>query len=93
MPQTPLPHSLRLLLRDHQSTHETFCVKMAAISTLAIRDTVSHLAKRGNWASHEAGVIVVFCIVFVVAAGLIGLFLTRLIKRKAAAREASRSTV
>lgn len=60
---------------------------MAAIDTsaLIVRDAAAHLAKRGNWASHEAGVIVVFAIVFVVAVGLIGLWLhKRLLARKAA---------
>lgn len=59
---------------------------MAAIDTTALiaRD-VAHLAKR-NWASKEAGVIVVFCIVFVVAVGLISLWLYKTISaRKAAA--------
>lgn len=37
---------------------------MAAIKSLMTRDSVAHqLAKRQNWASKEAGVIVVFCIV------------------------------
>ena len=42
---------------------------MAAIDTaLAGPQTLNNLnrlAKRGNWASQEAGVIVVFCIVFI----------------------------
>ncbi|KAJ4423653.1 hypothetical protein N0V82_001676 [Gnomoniopsis sp. IMI 355080] len=36
-------------------------------SALVSRDTISHIAKRENWAQKEAGVVVVFCIVFVVA--------------------------
>ncbi|KAK3327778.1 hypothetical protein B0T19DRAFT_441721 [Cercophora scortea] len=53
--------------------------KMAAINTaLVARDTVSHLAKR-NWAGQEAGVIVVFCIVFIVAVGVGGLFISKAI--------------
>lgn len=51
---------------------------MAAINTsLIAREAVSHLAKRGGWASREAGVIVVFCIVFIVLVGVIGLFISR----------------
>ena len=33
--------------------------------------------KRSNWAGKNAGVVVVFCIVFVIGAGLLGLFLQR----------------
>lgn len=33
--------------------------------------------KRSNWAGKNAGVVVVFCIVGVIAAGLLGLFLQR----------------
>lgn len=64
---------------------------MPAINTAALvaRDTMSHIAKRENWAQKEAGVVVVFAIVFVVAVGVIGLFIGRKISaaraRKAAA--------
>ena len=57
---------------------------MATIPTLEMRSSAHRLAKRGNWASREVGVIVVFCIVFVVATGLIGLGISKyLAKRKA----------
>ncbi|TVY17469.1 hypothetical protein LARI1_G004341 [Lachnellula arida] len=46
---------------------------MAPITTRTIHQLVK---RRKNWAAREAGVIVVFCIVFLVATGLIGLFLT-----------------
>lgn len=42
---------------------------------------------RSNWVGKNAGIVVVFCIVFVIAAGLIGLFLYR----KVAARVARRA--
>jgi heme/copper-type cytochrome/quinol oxidase subunit 2 len=61
---------------------------MAAISTLQtlqLRDAAHQLAKR-NWAGQEAGVIVVFCIVFVVAVGLTFLCVTRYLARRKAAR-------
>jgi hypothetical protein len=62
---------------------------MAAIKSLMTRDSVAHqLAERSNWASREAGVIVVFCIVGVVAIGLLGLFLYK----KAAARKANKAS-
>jgi hypothetical protein len=54
-------------------------------SKLVVRDSFSHIAKR-NWASQEAGVVVVFCIIFVVAVGLIALF----ISKKLAARKAAK---
>lgn len=34
-------------------------------------------AKRSNWASREPGVIVIFCIVFLVTLGIISLFAYR----------------
>jgi hypothetical protein len=63
---------------------------MAAISdlqTLQMRDAVHQLSKR-NWAGQEAGVIVVFCIVFVVGVGLLGLCISRYLARRKAARPA-----
>lgn len=56
-------------------------------SELIARETFTHLAKRSNWAGREAGVVVVFCIVFVVACGLIGL----VIHKRMAARKAAKS--
>lgn len=39
---------------------------MAAINTaLVAREAISTLVKRNNWAAENAGVMVVFCIVFV----------------------------
>lgn len=47
-------------------------------------DAVSQIAKRENWARQEAGVIVVFCIVFVVGVGLLSLFIhKKLVARRA----------
>ncbi|OAA68509.1 hypothetical protein SPI_00704 [Niveomyces insectorum RCEF 264] len=60
---------------------------MAAIDTTALLSReAAHLAKRSNWAGREAGVVVVFCIVFVVGVGLIGLF----VHKKLAARKAAK---
>jgi hypothetical protein len=62
---------------------------MAAIKSLMTRDSVAHqLAKRQNWAAQEPGVIVVFCIVGVVAIGLLGLFLYK----KAITRKANKAS-
>ncbi|EMD91017.1 hypothetical protein COCC4DRAFT_31789 [Bipolaris maydis ATCC 48331] len=57
---------------------------MAAISMpLAARAeyTLHQLAKRKNWAEREPGVIVVFCIVFVVAVLFLAMFINK--KRQA----------
>lgn len=64
---------------------------MPAINTIAIRDAVmSELVKREkSWPAREAGVMVVFCIVGVVAIGLISLF----VHKKLVARRAAKSTV
>lgn len=63
---------------------------MPAINNAIVaRDTFSHIAKRENWAQQEAGVVVVFAIVFVVAVGLIGLFISRKISAARARKQAS----
>ena len=42
------------------------------------------IVKRSNWASENPGVILVFCIVFIVGVGIVSLFAYRLwMKRKA----------
>ena len=50
---------------------------------------VSTIVKRENWAQQEAGVVVVFCIVFVVGVGLLALF----IHKKLAARKAAKQNL
>ncbi|KAK0386458.1 hypothetical protein NLU13_6294 [Sarocladium strictum] len=61
---------------------------MAAISTLEVTNSVlSQLAKREkSWPQREVGVMVVLCIVFVVAVGLIGLWLYKLAQKRKAAK-------
>jgi len=60
---------------------------MAAISELQVREAAHQLIRRkSNWAGHEAGVIVVFCVVFVVAVGLLSLCISRALARRRAAR-------
>jgi len=61
---------------------------MPVINTIVARESFSHIAKRSNWAAREAGVVLVFCIVFVVAVGLISLF----VHKKLAARRAAKQT-
>ncbi|KAI1344773.1 hypothetical protein F5Y15DRAFT_5041 [Xylariaceae sp. FL0016] len=62
---------------------------MPAINTAIVaRDTFGHIAKRQNWAAKEAGVVVVFCIVFVVALGLICLWISKCITRRKAKKAA-----
>lgn len=60
---------------------------MPAINALVAREAVSTIAKRQNWAQKEAGVIVVFCIVFIVAVGIIGLFIGRKISAARARKQ------
>ncbi|CAK7567152.1 MAG: hypothetical protein SEPTF4163_005114 [Sporothrix epigloea] len=63
---------------------------MAAIDTSAlIARGASTLAKRSNWAKHEAGVIVVFCIVGIVGIGLVSLWLHKLLTARKVARAAN----
>lgn len=52
--------------------------KMAAISLVDRSESNSlHLLVRRNWASENPGVILVFCIVFVVGMGIVMLFAYR----------------
>ncbi|KAI9796294.1 MAG: hypothetical protein M1833_006379 [Piccolia ochrophora] len=46
------------------------------------------LEKRANWAGQNAGIILVFCIVGIIAIGVISLF----VYRKVTARKAARAT-
>ncbi|KAE8154465.1 hypothetical protein BDV25DRAFT_147723, partial [Aspergillus avenaceus] len=49
---------------------------MPAITALTPRARVE-IIKRSNWAGENPGVILVFCIVFIVAVGIIALFAYR----------------
>ncbi len=60
---------------------------MPAVRSLVAREHFALIAKRENWAQQEAGVVVVFAIVFVVAVGLLSLF----IHKKLAARKAAKA--
>lgn len=62
---------------------------MAVISLPPDPEAIHHISERSNWASHEAGVIVVFCVVFIVVTGVLGVFIGRAISR----RKISRSVV
>jgi len=59
---------------------------MAALDTTSpIARAAANIAKRSNWAGHVAGVIVVFCVVFVVGSGLLSLFIyKKMVARRAA---------
>ena len=54
---------------------------------LVARDAALQLVKRKNFAGKNPGVILVFCIVFIIVVGLLGLFLYR----KMLARRARRT--
>ncbi|QUC20583.1 uncharacterized protein UV8b_04824 [Ustilaginoidea virens] len=57
---------------------------MAAVNTaLLARQAARAIAKRGDsWPANNVGVMVVFCIVFVVAVGVIGLYIAKCLKRR-----------
>lgn len=55
--------------------------------TLIARDQSLHQLAKRNWADNNVGVIVVFCIVFIVAVGLITLFTYRKMMAKKALRQ------
>ncbi|KAG5927868.1 hypothetical protein E4U42_001665 [Claviceps africana] len=55
---------------------------MAAIDTaLFAREAVNTLARR-NWPAENAGVMVVFCIVFIVACAIIGTSIAKCLARR-----------
>ncbi|KAJ6013417.1 hypothetical protein N7540_008008 [Penicillium herquei] len=54
--------------------------------------TLYLLAKRKNFASRNPGVILVFCIVFLVALGIISLFIYRWVLRKQAEKQQFETT-
>ncbi|KUJ15883.1 uncharacterized protein LY89DRAFT_735029 [Mollisia scopiformis] len=62
---------------------------MAAISKIEAQQAVANLlAKREkSWAAREPGVILVFCIVFIVASGLLGLCVSKALAKRRAARQ------
>ncbi|KAK2043252.1 hypothetical protein LZ31DRAFT_595777 [Colletotrichum somersetense] len=79
--------------RDGTPTlHSSLPFKMPSVNSIIARDAVHQLAKRKNWASQEAGVIVVFCIVFIVAVGVAGLMISRCLSRRKAKRQAAESS-
>jgi hypothetical protein len=61
---------------------------MAAISALTTTNSVlNQLAKREkNWAQREVGVVVVLCIVFIVAVGLIFLYAYKAMQKRKASK-------
>ncbi|KAK3900743.1 hypothetical protein C8A05DRAFT_35616 [Staphylotrichum tortipilum] len=62
---------------------------MPAISLPVVARDFAHIAKRSNWAGENAGVMVVFSIVFVVFVGLVALF----ISKKVQARKEKRAAI
>ncbi|KAF2454815.1 hypothetical protein BDY21DRAFT_276438, partial [Lineolata rhizophorae] len=47
-------------------------------------EALHQFAKRSNWAAEEPGVVLVFCIIFVVALLLIGLFVHKKLQQRKA---------
>lgn len=67
----------------------SFTLKMPALNLALIPRDTNLLIKRinnDNWAGHNPGVVLVFCIVFIVAVGLISLFVYRRLLARRAAR-------
>jgi hypothetical protein len=61
---------------------------MAALTPLEAHNAVHVLLSKRekSWPAREAGVMVVFCVVFVVASGLLALCISRAIAKRRAAR-------
>ena len=78
----------QLVLDSRFWTTMPVVARAEAVSRVGL--TARQLVKRDNWASENAGVVLVFCIVFIVAVGLIILFIYRkLLARKAARTNAT----
>ncbi|KAG4436312.1 hypothetical protein IFR05_008206 [Cadophora sp. M221] len=62
-----------------------------ASTALETRKTMVHLlnTREENWASREVAVVVLFCVVFIVATGLLGLCISRAWGRRKAKRQTS----
>lgn len=79
--ELPLAFLFQQLLISYSPSQTTNLIihpsVMPAISLAAHDQTMHQLVRRENWASHNAGVVLVFCIVFIVATGLITLFIYR----------------
>jgi hypothetical protein len=62
---------------------------MAALILMEARDTISDLLtkREKNWAAREPGVVAVFCIVFIVAAGFLSVYISRAVAKQRAARQ------
>jgi uncharacterized membrane protein SpoIIM required for sporulation len=62
---------------------------MAALIPIEAHDTVAHLLSKRekNWAAREPGVVAVFCIVFIVVAGFLSVYISRAVAKRRAARQ------
>jgi hypothetical protein len=62
---------------------------MAALIPIKTRDAIAHLLtkREKNWAAREPGVVAVFCIVFIVAAGFLSVYISRAVAKRRAARQ------
>ncbi|KAJ6086357.1 hypothetical protein N7486_010638 [Penicillium sp. IBT 16267x] len=67
---------------------------MAAISriTRSQASSLHRIAKRRNWASKNPGVVLVFCIIFLVGLGILSLFVYRRVLQKKAEKEKFETT-
>ncbi|KAJ6139908.1 hypothetical protein N7471_006394 [Penicillium samsonianum] len=53
-------------------------------ASLSLHSIAERSGKKGNWANRNRGVVLVFCIVFLVVVGIMALFAyRRMLKRKA----------
>ncbi|KAJ5457731.1 hypothetical protein N7475_009119 [Penicillium sp. IBT 31633x] len=53
---------------------------------------IKRSGKKGNWANRNRGVVLVFCIVFLVVVGIIALYAYRRILRRKAEKESYETT-
>ncbi|KAJ5651532.1 uncharacterized protein N7484_005255 [Penicillium longicatenatum] len=61
-------------------------------TTRSQESSVHQITKRSNWASKNPGVVLVFCIVFLVGLGIVSLFIYRRVLQKKAEKEKFETT-
>lgn len=61
-------------------------------ASLSLHSIVERSGHKGNWANRNRGVVLVFCIVFLVVMGILALFAYRRMLRRKAEKEAYETT-
>ncbi|KGO78192.1 hypothetical protein PITC_034070 [Penicillium italicum] len=61
-------------------------------ASLSLHSIVERSGKKGNWANRNRGVVLVFCIVFLIVVGIMALFAYRRMLQRKAEKESYETT-